>query len=134
MTHQAKILNIRYIKGHSDVITGITHKYAITLENNQNVQGGCGTYRVNTAATLEALVEFADKTTEFVNIKYFLKKNLNIGQITAKRLEIFKNTLIGRDIVIENVKGSMSISYDNEINNQIIEDLKKLIWFWFNSP
>jgi hypothetical protein len=28
----------------------------------------------------------------------------------------------------------MDIPYDNEINKKIIEDLKKLIWFWFNSP
>lgn len=134
MTHQAKILLIRYIKGYSEVISGVNRKSAIKLENNQNVRGGSGTYRVNTGATLEALVQFADNTQEFVNIKYFLKTNLNIGQITAKRLDIFKTTLIGRDIVIEDNKDYMNIPYDNEINKKIIEDLKKLIWFGLNSP
>lgn len=134
MTYQAKILDIRYIKGHSGIISGVSRKSAIKLEHNQSVQGGCGTYRVNTAATLEALVQFTDNTKKFVDIKHFLKKNLNIGQITAKRLEIFKNTLICRDIIIEDKQDYMDIPYDNEINKKIIEDLKKLIWFWFNSP
>lgn len=127
MTYQAKILDIRYTKGHSGIISGVSRKAAIKLETNQSVQGGCGTYRVKTGSELEALVEFADNTKKFVNIKHFLKKNLNIGQITAKRLNIFKTTLISRDIVIEDKEDYMDIPYDNEINKKIIEDLKKLI-------
>ncbi|MDD5213420.1 MAG: hypothetical protein PHG82_03275 [Candidatus Gracilibacteria bacterium] len=134
MNQKAQILSIRYEKGHSGLISGVNRKSAIKLERNQSVQGGCGTYRVKTGSELEVLVKFADNTKEFVNIKYFLKTNLNIGQITAKRLEIFKNTLIGRDIIIEVNEDYMAIPYDNEINKKIIEDLKKLIGFGFNSP
>lgn len=129
-----KIIGIQYTKGDSNVFSGFNKNAARKLEKTKNVSGGCGTYRVNEASTFEVLVSYEDMP-KVIDIKKFLKDNLNIAKFTQKRLQILKDNLAGKTIEIEFKENNIQIPYDNEINKNLIENLKKLIWLhYFNSP
>lgn len=129
MTKIGKILLIRHIKGDSNLISGVTRKSAIKLEKNQNAYGGNGTYRVNTKSKLEFLVQFADKTQEFVNAKKIVYIDIGIRQLTEKRKNILNHYLIGKEIAVEENDFGMSISDSNKVNKTHIEVLKTMIWY-----
>lgn len=127
-----KIIGIHYCKGDSNVFSGIKRKDAKQFERTHNTTGGCGTYRVNEASTFEVLVSHED-TPKVIDIKKFLKDNLNIAKFTQKRLQILKDNLAGKTIEIEFKENNIQIPYDNEINKNLIENLKKLIWLHYCS-
>ena len=83
---------LRYLKGSSDVISGINKKDAKKIKTKGAI-GGNGTYRVPTPASLEIISSIEGKTY-FVNIKNLIKTELNFKNFSSKRIEKLKSSIL----------------------------------------
>ena len=84
-------LELRYIKGSSDIVSGVKKNNASKIEAKGGI-GGNGTYRVNTGSTLE-IVALIDKETHFINIKNIIKDELSFKSFSQKRIIIIEKSL-----------------------------------------
>lgn len=111
-----KIVDYRYIKGSSSIISGVKQRFAKNFEKSKNyVAGSCGTYRGKESAVFEVIVDINGKI-ENVDVKDFLKKNLEFTNFSEKRIKAIKDTKPEYHIeLIRNSDNSYSI--DKNGNN-----------------